>query len=123
MNKILKPVCAAGGQASPTLRSDAFFLRRAREQARLDGAAIGGFHDDDYVVVMAADNTRIGRIFRETIHARPVWRWVVHGSAGAPTIQGLSGSLEEAEDDFRCRYRELRGGSIGRLRGGPGSQA
>lgn len=84
------------------------FLRKTRDQARLEGLDAGGWSDDDYAVVVASDHdTRVGRIYMEQIHGRPMWRWVID-TAPAPN-QGVAESLEEAESELKRRYREIPG--------------
>jgi hypothetical protein len=52
-------------------------------------------------------DTRVGRIYKELIHGRPMWRWVLQTDPAPPPNQGITESLEEAEADFRRRYQEV----------------
>lgn len=89
-------------------RGGSLFLRKTRDQARLEGIDAAGWSDDDYAVVVSHDHdTRVGRIYMEHIHGRPMWRWVID-AAPSPN-QGVADSLEEAESDLKRRYRESAG--------------
>ena len=97
-------------------RGRSLLLRKTREQARLEGLDARGWSDDDYAVLIPegangnARDARVGRIYRELIHGRPMWRWVI--STGAAPVQGVAETLREAEEDLKRRYPEVsRNGS------------
>jgi hypothetical protein len=91
----------------PEERPTKLFLRKTRDQARLEGLAASGWSDDDYAVVVSSDDTRVGRIHKELIHGTAMWRWNLQTEPAPPPSQGIAHSLEEAEADFTRRYQEV----------------
>jgi hypothetical protein len=43
----------------------------------------------------------LGRIYKELIHATPMWRWILQADPAQPPNQGIAESLEEAEADLQ----------------------
>jgi hypothetical protein len=91
----------------PEERPRRLFLRKMRDQARLEGLAASGWSDDDYAVVASSDDTRVGRIYKELIDGTAMWRWSLQTEPAPPPSQGIAHSLEEAEVDFTRRYQEV----------------
>jgi hypothetical protein len=58
----------------------------------------------DYAVV--GGETRVGRIYRESIHGEPRWLWFLQTEPGPPPNQGMASSLEEAMAEFKRKARQ-----------------
>jgi hypothetical protein len=82
-------------------------LRKTRVQPRIEGLDPRGWSEDDYAVVDG--ETSVGRIYKETIHGEPKWRWFLQTAPAPPPNSGMADTLEEAKAGFKRRYAQVRG--------------
>ena len=61
--------------------------------------------EDDYVILDGA--AVVGRIYLDTIHGGPKWRWFLQVVPATPPNQGMTDSLEKAKAAFKARYEEV----------------
>jgi hypothetical protein len=81
-------------------------LRKSNLQARIEGFTQLDWGEDDYVIL---DGTVVvGRIYRESIHGEPKWRWFLQTSPAPPPNQGMANTLDEAEAGFKRRYEQVK---------------
>jgi hypothetical protein len=92
------------GPRKPT--SDFIILRKTAEQARIQGMIPDIWGEDDYSVIDG--ETCVGRIYRERILREWRWLWFLQAHPALPQNSGVTGSLEEAEAEFKRRYAEVR---------------
>lgn len=105
---------SASGQAvdSPRLAkllkrtSDLIILRKTAEQARIQGMIPDIWGEDDYSVIDG--ETCVGRIYRERIQHEWRWLWFLQAHPAPPQNSGVTGSLEEAEAEFKRHYAEIK---------------
>jgi hypothetical protein len=89
-------------------------LRKSGAQARIEGWDSSHWRDDEYAV---ADDTIVGRIYREMVLGKPKWRWFLQqipeagpGRPIPPPNQGMADTLDEAQAAFAKRYEEVKRG-------------
>jgi hypothetical protein len=92
------------GPRKPT--SDFIILRKTAEQARIQGMIPDIWGEDDYSVIDG--ETCVGRIYRERILCEWRWLWFLQAHPALPQNSGVTGSLEEAEAEFKRRYAEVK---------------
>ena len=81
-------------------------LRRQNAQDRIEGRAPFGWRDDDYAVL---DNeTRIGRMYVESLPAGVRWRWFLHIMGAPLPNSGAADTLDEAKGAIAARYEAVR---------------
>jgi len=83
-------------------------LRKSRVHDRLMGWTASRLREDDYVILDGA--ATVGRIYLDTIHGGPRWRWFLQTVPATPPNQGMTDSLDEAKAAFAKRYEEVRRG-------------
>ena len=69
-------------------------LRKQNAQDRIEGRKSFGWKDTDYAVL--DDETRIGRMYRETLPAGLKWRWFLHVMGAIPN-SGHADTVDEAK--------------------------
>jgi hypothetical protein len=62
--------------------------------------------DNDYVILDGA--ALVGRIYLDTIHGGPKWRWFLQTVSATPPNQGMTDSLDEAKTAFKQRYGDVK---------------
>jgi hypothetical protein len=86
--------------------SDLIILRKTAEQARIHGMIPDIWGEDDYSAIDG--ETCVGRIYRERIQCEWRWLWFLRAHPALPQNSGVTGSLEEAEAQFKRRYAEVK---------------
>ena len=61
--------------------------------------------EDEYVILDGA--TMVGRIYLDTIHGGPKWRWFLQVVPATPPNQGMTDSLDEAKAASKARYAQV----------------
>jgi hypothetical protein len=93
------------GGANPRMP---LILRLMNKHARFMG---WGDHwgPDDYVI-LDRDGRSVGRIYKDYIQGSPRWFWSVNTSPfpAPPPNNGLAYSLDEAKEQFKQRYEEMK---------------
>jgi len=79
-------------------------LRKTRVHARVMGWTDSRPREDDYVIL--DDTEVVGRIYLDTIHGGPKWRWFLQTVPATPPNQGMADSLDEAKA-FKQRYEQV----------------
>jgi hypothetical protein len=85
---------------------DLIILRKTAEQARIQGLIPDIWGEDDYSVIDG--ETCVGRIYRERIQCEWRWLWFLQADPAPPRNSGVTGSLEDAEAEFKRRYAEVK---------------
>ena len=81
-------------------------LRRMNKHAQLMGW--GDHWGEDDFVILDDDGKSVGRIYKDT--TAPKWIWSVNTSPfpAPPPNNGLAPTLEEAKQQFKQRYLEVK---------------
>ena len=75
------------GQQADRGQAATLILRRMRAHGRIEGwEDPDGWSESDYVVIDGA--TAVGRIYRDTIHGEPKWRWFLQTVPPTRPIRG-----------------------------------
>ena len=72
-------------------------------------------HTNDFDVFDG--EVRVGRIYRDTIHGNPKWRWFLQTVPAPTPNQGLADTLNQAKAAFKLRYQQLTRPPQRRFRG------
>jgi hypothetical protein len=101
-----KPPAPSVSQQAMTL-----LLRKTRDQSRIEGGnpELWAEAENDYAIVDADTNKRVGRIYPEMIRGEPKWLWFLQTEPAPPPNSGKTDSLEEAQAAFKRRYAEVKG--------------
>ena len=83
-------------------------LRKSDTHNLIMGWTTSPHRENDYVILDGA--AVVGRIYLDTIHAGPKWRWFLQTVPATPPNKGVANTLDEAKAAFKVRYEEVTRG-------------
>jgi hypothetical protein len=81
-------------------------LRKTSTHDLIMGWNASPHRENDYVILDGA--AMVGRIYLDTIHGEPKWRWFLQTVPATPPNQGMASTLDEAKAAFKRRYEEVK---------------